>query len=778
MRRFLQAPVFIAAVPTLLFAIILFGHTWVPVLDTLFSALWAHHFFSHFANGHLGLWAELSEFGQQTQLFLLACVQPTLLLLAPLAKLIPNANVLHFFYASFWIDELILLIGTFALAKRLFNHTSTVLFVCFALVGTTVWFWQGSFNFHIYYCAPLCLYFLIEGMERRTLWPVFLSGAIFAVNFPYGTYCNVALALFCLSFFLALAWQSQFFSRKLLRNFSWAEAGCGLLFLCLVAIPALWIVHSGKLAPLTSGRAGASELTYESFLSYGNHSDVPAFRDLLFGLSDAGDFGGTVFVGSMTVALCFLGLTCNRSRKQVPFIVATVTMFLFYLGEESFVAPLTFFLKGLNLYRHLQLSVALVKFGLVFLGGFGFDSLVDAVLSREGTAKNSSRLFLILSALLIVLFLVIEWPLKLNPRELLVLAILIFNLALAVNFRHGPVALSRKLISVFLFLVALDANSYRINLLHKRMFIASNEVWRSFQLRLPKFELSRYENPFNSRIFTAWLPALFDSEPTWTQTQSCFTEAQKCPGVKKFWATPYATLFQFFEVDACANPFRSVIATPEVYRLYQSYPLGGGAVFAGEDVERVKKALYGKGSGDVRKIIGCGRDKFQVFKYVARVPDAVAHVRDGHFQGGSFFTDEATFATYVESLERISSERPGNSFSVSASAASQPSLPAQFEVLESWSSHLKLKVTTSGGAGPLWLYVAGAFHPGWRATVNGFGVPILNASLAFQAVQIPAGSSLVQLDFGSTLDAVILGALWVASLFFGCLVFAMGRRLV
>ena len=46
-----------------------------------------------------------------------------------------------------------------------------------------------------------------------------------------------------------------------------------------------------------------------------------------------------------------------------------------------------------------------------------------------------------------------------------------------------------------------------------------------------------------------------------------------------------------------------------------------------------------------------------------------------------------------------------------------------------------------------WLVYADAFHPGWRATVDGRDVPIAEANLAFKAVWLPRGDHVVRFWF-------------------------------
>jgi len=46
-----------------------------------------------------------------------------------------------------------------------------------------------------------------------------------------------------------------------------------------------------------------------------------------------------------------------------------------------------------------------------------------------------------------------------------------------------------------------------------------------------------------------------------------------------------------------------------------------------------------------------------------------------------------------------------------------------------------------------WLVVHDQYHPGWSATVNGVATTILRADHAFRAVPIPAGNSVVEMNY-------------------------------
>jgi len=58
-----------------------------------------------------------------------------------------------------------------------------------------------------------------------------------------------------------------------------------------------------------------------------------------------------------------------------------------------------------------------------------------------------------------------------------------------------------------------------------------------------------------------------------------------------------------------------------------------------------------------------------------------------------------------------------------------------------------VEVRVPGGA---WLVYADAFHPAWRARVDGVETPIQRANLAFKALRVPEGRSTVRFEFEGT----------------------------
>lgn len=79
-------------------------------------------------------------------------------------------------------------------------------------------------------------------------------------------------------------------------------------------------------------------------------------------------------------------------------------------------------------------------------------------------------------------------------------------------------------------------------------------------------------------------------------------------------------------------------------------------------------------------------------------------------------------------------------------------LPQGGHVEKFTANELVARISVPGDGG--WLVYADAFHPNWRATVNGKSVPVLEANLAFKAVALSAGENVVRFFYSPAQTAM------------------------
>lgn len=98
-----------------------------------------------------------------------------------------------------------------------------------------------------------------------------------------------------------------------------------------------------------------------------------------------------------------------------------------------------------------------------------------------------------------------------------------------------------------------------------------------------------------------------------------------------------------------------------------------------------------------------------------------------------------------------------------ATSSSEITEPFDFQFIDYQSTSVEIRVNTDSEA---YLYLADAYYPGWRATVNGEETEIYRANVMFRAVRVPAGESTVVFEF--------VPMLWYTAMAFGGIVWVLG----
>ena len=91
------------------------------------------------------------------------------------------------FEISCFLDELILIAGTYLLSRRLFRYGPTLWLVTFGIWATSIYPEQIWFSFRLFAFFPLCAYFVLEGVQTRR------SGSIALAYFIAVTMCLAGL---------------------------------------------------------------------------------------------------------------------------------------------------------------------------------------------------------------------------------------------------------------------------------------------------------------------------------------------------------------------------------------------------------------------------------------------------------------------------------------------------------------------------------------------------------------------------------------------------------
>lgn len=571
---------FLPLAPLILFAPTLFSHHWIPQHDTLGSVLWLQYFMGQIHDSWAApLWNPYTAWGHTAQLPWITSMSPSLCLLALIAKVFPGLNAVSLFYVSCVIDELILAAGVYALASQVFKDRAVRLLVCFSIVGTVFWSSQVYWNFRSYYCLPLAFYFFLTGIRQERMQKLILGFLILVSSAVLGNIVYILFLHLMLAgvFIGAICYAEQ-------KKLPWPTKLTGLdgLLLCGV-IAALVLTFTfikwvGTPTLLAVERDANGMVGYRTFLNHVVYADLRYFTGILDGLSN--HFDVTVYGGLLMLPFAVYGVLFHWSRRIVPFLAVTLFLFLFWAGEKSFVAPLAYVIPGAGMYRYVGLVTPLIKIGLVFLAGFGFEKLLTFL---EGDLARK-RLFALAGAfaLFLVAFGIFGWKLqheyRAEPRTLLV-AVLYFAYAawfLGILWHRSVMPeLGRPLLVI---IVLVDVMSYRLSLYNERMFSVSDFTWQQLESQTLPYAVQRTEN---------------------LEASSVLRKLVEDTGGKL--GANHNIYDTFFKIDRCFSPWVMDSAQPAVAELMNRYDLKPQTIV---DFNR-------PGMAPLKELIGCEQSKLK-----------------------------------------------------------------------------------------------------------------------------------------------------------------------
>ena len=707
-------------------------------------------------------------------------LQQVLLWFGPLVR---HADLLTIFHLGVFVDEMILLTGTWLLARR-FLHSPAACFVAISVVGSSVWLDQPYWNFRLFYALPLVIEvghrFLDTGRWR---W-FFLAANLLALqsigNLPY----FVPLAAFVV--FLYFVWFAAVNREAVagrLRSLHWgwpAAAAVSLGAVSFVLAYACMTIGTDQLVTYSPGRNPDGTTVLDVFLTYGGGLGAQKWLDLVLNVSPWLDM--TVYAGILVAPLLLAGVL-TVDRRRVHFVLLAATLLLFTLG--TFVATASFYLwPGMKYFRHIGLVSPLVRVLFCFVAGIGFEALFDARDRRAfavRTAAIGSALLLLAGAWLAQDLARSERMLsyidpraepgidrpdhayepRLVARRLRSAAIVALAGACVVGV--VPIVMRRRpftgseaaratAIAAVLAFVAVDVYRFKFEYLidrSERVPSASRSVVRAAPMPFP-------------RRRSADLQAALFSNPRLQATLSFNRALLMHTMGRGARGTIYWSNHAFFFTDEAGSSFRMDSWLRPVDRLMRTAwgaPLDQTTLPMTMDLGRLRFPVERAG---IAAIAGVTADKIRFFSRaysVASPAETARIVRDRAYAGNLLFVSDAAAATGSPAPEPWTSAHD---------LAADDSRALPYEVLRFDANRLTIKVTNDSET-PGWMSYADAWHPSWKARVNGRDTAVYAANLAYKAIPIQGGENLIEFRFGSrwfsalSALAALNAAFWLAA---------------
>ena len=685
-------------------------------------------------------------------------LQQVLLRLPPLVS---QSDLLTLFHLSAFVDSMILLAGTWLLARRFFQLPAVV-FIAVSIVGSAVWLDQPYWNFRLYYALPLVLElghrFLDTGRWR---W-FFLSANLLAIqvigNLPYFIPVASFTVFIYFAGFAASHWGAIRERLRSLRLNGPAAAAIAGGVASFIAVYASMVIGTGDLITYSAGRSPDGSTTLNGFLTYGGATGIQQWLDVVLNVSPSLDL--TLYAGILLLPLTLVGLV-TVDRRRLHFVVAATVMLLFTLGTLVSVAAFRVW-PGMRFFRHIALVSPLVKVLIVFVAGIGLERLLDIGAERRRTvvrvAAIAAALVLLAGAGLAVnlarspapqlLYMdpdpAIDRPDHMYDTQLVAARLYRSSgLAIAGAVILAAAAFTRRrgrAVAIAAVLSFAAADVYYFKFTH--LFTRSDVVPGPARIALRPAPVTY--PPRRDLDVRAALAKSGRLRATLAFNRMLRNSLQGRPAR----GTQYWTNHAFFFTDEAGSSFRMdswLRPLDQLMRMYWQAPIDDeSALPPGIDLGQLTFPMTRPGAGAVA---GVSADKIRFYStaYTVATPADLVPVMTGESYAGNMLfilPGNAAPATRAQPWTR---ERP---------LSSDDSRPLSYQILRFEANTLVIRVVNPDASAG-WLSYADVWHPSWKATVNGRRVPVYRANMAYKAIPIEGGDNLIEFRFGSRLFSAL-----------------------
>lgn len=642
-----------------------------------------------------------------------------LFLAGPLLK---GVNFLSIFYLEIFFDELVLLTGTWLLARKFFSSSYSVFFVASCVLFSSIAFTQIKFSLRIIYALPLIIYFLHALLDTGRWRYLLLAANLYFFqlvgNLAYFLpISSLTICSYFVFFVLANPDETVLAFKKLCFNRRFWVVVLFVLLNSLIFFAAYKIVGD-QIAIHSTGRNPDGSVVLKTFLNYGGDMDMRKFRECFLRVSSKLDY--TLYFGFLALTLAtvspFLGI--HRKNRHFYFLI----VFFLLLGTVSFVAGIFYFVwPFMKFYRHMSYVAVIAKYFLCFAAGFGFEAIF---INRLSHLKRKSY---IVTCLLLAVGLLIAWyglhsfrqnyPLRFRISESALNAILfsaVFAVLPFIDFKRYGKLLVVVVLSVHIF----DLYSYKV----------TEGIIRTLPLNANQYQLTTFQdfsysprrgvqgnsqNPRNIILEDAiQRRALY-----WTIDSFLFNDPLVSPYQTDFWQISYDKYLRAYYRQSLED---------------FSIPFAG---FRDRHIEFPEHPA-------ALKLSGVTENKIQFFSKSYFVdPDSkmASLMTDKAYRGDMLFLSKTN---HEQNTYNVSELAP------SMSLKTNDRLNLNYEVSQFTSNTLDIHVDV-----PLveniWLFYSDVWHPNWKATINSREVPVFRANLAYKAIPLQKGENTIRFFFDS-----------------------------
>lgn len=677
--------------------------------------------------GDLPEWLPHGVYGYHTNLQNVLGLSPFTYAVMAFGKLFGVLDTLVLFKTVILAEITVFCLGFLLLANSVLENRYSALLALAAILMTTIVINQIYFSFRIFYLVPLLTYYILvffrTGRASNIVMALMICFASLYGNLVYYAiyYAMYVLILSCVFFYIYRKKFHLIVDRAFVVAVSVAVLFLGVgLHLILTSTDNLTFTVTAR-DPVTL------MVSLETFLEYGLGGIVKLLEMVMtvpFSTSDV-----TFHVPAAALVFAVYAVYREKSPIFYAFLVAFAVLLVFAWGPYSPLARIVYYVPGFSYIRHIGLLYAVPKMLVALLAGFGIRCFLLMTVDG-GIPYRRERRFLVTTAVILSLPALVVIALGVLETDLIRWKMVVLGAA-------GFITVA----------VAAATNIQRRTLLGilTILIIAQGGLYSAFM----NVELTKgYEIPpaIKQEIIRA-RPYAFDETRRTVKAHPQYNLWNAFVPGRHIYQT-HMVHYAVLGIDPCypVVPRNRVDNySPGVSALaHHLFGPGYGIDKLGAYYKRDPDALF-------FRLVGCGgRAKLQfVDRFEEDVLEPAAMVSPETMA-------EAVLVERADTGERRLVRSNGGAYPNATSLASQGMSITHFSA-----NRLDVKVSPPGPNGA-WLVYADAFHPGWRAMVDGRPAPVWKANMAFKAVFLPPGTETISFDFTHPLQQA---ALWFVGLF-------------
>ncbi len=696
-------------------------------------------------------------YGIQADYYINVFMSVTLYFVAFIGKILHVENSLFLFKLGLILEEFLFVYGTYLLTKQMLTRRMAQLFVTIGVIATTYVQAQIFFSFRMYYLVPLVIVLLINFLNKKGYYFLWLAVIVEIVSFfgngaylvPVHLYIFIVLTLSLIYFVNRNIYEIMFsdvFSMPSIITFIAMCVTAGIYIDMTTHLFDNVMVYAKNRLP------GIAPNPFSGYIDYVGGT-IDNIWQFIYAAPTTAD--QILFIGTIPIVFIIYALISETKNRYLPvFAVTTFFIVLLSLSRASFVAYITYYAIPFMPYtRHLSYVLSATKLFLLIIAGFGVDKFYNKINNNDsgnGSITKDIKIIVYICAALVVFILFSD---------------LLFSnkfpypnhMAIQYSFHYFSLML---LICFMLYL--LRSIKYR-GMLFKYAIVIFYfvEIFSFYFIVIDglasRLEPSRPRNAYNEEIpypYSSYLTDIskvkekFNVKPYKYQnirfphdnTTSVFVS------LKKYMTSDNSILYSAYYIDVCIPKLRHEQLPLGLDRYYRArYGVEIDKIF----LNYVSEIYKLEGDPITMSILGCGKSKLWIASDVVFADDLkdatnkisiVASISDLRKNPVILrnYTEEYALSNSKNNIEyKYNSTDYSNMVKIEEENIKVLSFTANTIILEAF-------ITNNNGA---WLVYADSYHPNWTANVNGKYRSIAMANLAFKAVKLDNGNNKVIFNF-------------------------------